>query len=119
MEKNSKLDMVINDLRNAATIIKGTADTLTEMFGNIVTEETVPAPPDPELTLTRVIATLAEMSRWGHTTEIRPILWKNAIAKLVGMMIGNIAFIISCAVEYFREKRCKHKKTKGTTNKME
>lgn len=111
--------MVINDLRNAATVIKVTADTLAEMFGNIVAEETAPAPLDPELTLTRVIATLAEMSRWGLTTEIRPILWKNVLAKLVGMMIGNIAFIINCAVEYFIEKRCKHKKTKETTNKIE
>jgi ABC-type transporter Mla subunit MlaD len=53
MGKLSELDMVIKDLRTAATTINDVADTLAEMFSTASADEAqdVAAPAEPVLTL--------------------------------------------------------------------
>ncbi len=85
MGKISKLDMVIKDLRNAATVIKDAADTLAEMFSGTAAEETAPASAEPELTLEQIRDTLAEKSLHGHTAEICSLLRKHGAVKLLSI----------------------------------
>ena len=83
MSKMSELEMVITDLRTAVTTIKEVADTLSEMFSGTTTEEAIPAESTP--TLEEVRAILADLSRKGHTTEIRSLLQKYGSEKLSGV----------------------------------
>lgn len=85
MGKISELELVIRDLRSAATTINDVADTLAEMFSTSSVKETTDAPAEPVLTLEQVRAVLADKSRQGHTAEIRSLLQKYGAAKLSGI----------------------------------
>ena len=82
MGKISELELVIRDLRSAATTINDVADTLAEMFSTSSVKKTTDAPAEPVLTLEQVRAVLADKSRQGHTAEIRSLLQKYGAAKL-------------------------------------
>ena len=85
MSKMKDMAMTIEELRSAAAAINDVADRLVQQFsGN--TEEPKPEPKkEPELKLEDVRAVLANMSRKGHTAEIRALLKKYGAAKLSGV----------------------------------
>ena len=84
MGKISELELVIEELRNAATAINDAADSLTEMFSTASADESKDnaTPAKPVLTLEQVRAVLAEKSRSGHTEEIRALLQKYGANRL-------------------------------------
>ena len=85
MSKVSELDMTIKELRDAAAAINDAADWLARQFSGDAEKE-APAPAkEPELKLEDVRAVLADMSRKGHTAEIRALLQKYGAAKLSGV----------------------------------
>lgn len=97
MSKFSELDMVIKDLRNAATAINDAADTLAEMFSTASADE-APAtatPAKPVLTLEQVRAVLADKSRMGFTAEIRALLQKYGATKLSGIDPANYRALLA------------------------
>lgn len=89
MSKMSDMAMTIEDLRNAAAAINDAADWLSRQFsGKAEGDEPAPAK-EPELKLEDVRAVLADMSRKGHTAEIRDLLQKYGAAKLSGIDPAN------------------------------
>lgn len=83
MGKLSELEMLISDLRNAATMISEAATTLLEMFGGAkAEEEAMPAEEKPQLTLEQVRAVLSDLSRKGFTADVRKLLKKHGAEKL-------------------------------------
>ncbi|NLM09171.1 MAG: DNA ligase [Clostridiales Family XIII bacterium] len=85
MSKMSDMAMTIEELRNAAAAINDAADWLSRQFSG-ESEEAEPAPAkEPELKLEDVRTVLADMSRKGHTSEIRALLQKYGAAKLSGV----------------------------------
>ena len=99
MGKFSELDMVIKDLRNAATAINDAADTLAEMFSTNSADEAPAAaiPAEPALTLEQVRAVLADKSRMGFTAEIRTLLQKYGATKLSGIDPANYKALLADA----------------------
>lgn len=97
MGKFSELDMVIKDLRNAATAINDVADTLAEMFITASADEApvVATPAEPVLTLEQVRAVLADKSRQGHTAAIRSLLQKYGASKLSGIDPANYKALLA------------------------
>jgi len=87
MGKLSELDMVIKDLRSAATAINDAADTLAEMFSTASAEEAqvAPVPAEPELTYEEVRAVLADKSSKGFKPQIKVLLEKYGAPKLSGI----------------------------------
>lgn len=80
--------MTIEELRSAAAAINDAANWLAQQFsGNA--DETVEQLKEPELKLEDVRAVLADMSRKGHTAEIRALLQKYGAAKLSGVDLAN------------------------------
>lgn len=89
MSKMSDMATTIEDLRNAAAAINDAADWLSRQFsGEDEVAEPAPAK-EPELKLEDVRAVLADMSRKGHTAEIRDLLQKYGAAKLSGIDPAN------------------------------
>lgn len=89
MSKMSDMAMTIEELRNAAAAINDAADWLSRQFSG-ESEETELAPvKELELKLEEVRAVLADMSRKGHTAEIRALLQKYGAAKLSGVDPAN------------------------------
>lgn len=89
MSKMSDMAMTIEDLRNAAAAINDAADWLSRQFsGEPADAEPAPAK-ELELKLEDVRAVLADMSRKGHTAEIRALLQKYGAAKLSGVDPAN------------------------------
>ena len=84
MGKISELELVIEELHNAATAINDAADSLTEMFSTASADESKDnaAPTESALTLEQVRAVLADKSRSGHTAEIRALLQKYGANRL-------------------------------------
>ena len=94
MSKMSDMAMTIKELRNAAAAINDAADWLSRQFSG-EPEETEPAPvKEPELKLEDVRAVLADMSRKGHTAEIRALLQKYGAAKLSGVDPANYSALL-------------------------
>lgn len=91
MSKMKDMAMTIEELRSAAAAINDVADWLTQQFsGNADEPKTEPKKePEPELKLEDVRAVLADMSRKGHTAEIRALLQKYGAAKLSGVDPAN------------------------------
>ncbi len=52
-------------------------------------------------------------------TEMQNMMLSVCFGTVVGMMIGNITFLISCAVDHFKEKCRKRKEAKENANKAE
>lgn len=89
MSKMSDMAMTIEELRTAAAAINDAADWLAKQFSS-ETEKDAPTPAkEPELKLEDVRAVLADMSRKGHTAEIRALLQKYGAAKLSGVDPAN------------------------------
>ena len=89
MSKVSELDMTIKELRDAAAAINDAADWLARQFSGDAEKE-APAPAkEPELKLEDVRAVWADMSRKGHTAEIRALLQKYGAATLSGVDPAN------------------------------
>ena len=94
MSKMSDMAMTIEELRNAAAAINDAIDWLSRQFSSEPTEpETAPAK-EPELKLEDVRAVLADMSRKGHTAEIRVLLQKYGTAKLSGIDPANYSALL-------------------------
>lgn len=85
MSKMKDMAMTIEDLRSAAAAINDVADWLTQQFSGNADEPKK----EPELKLEDVRAVLADMSRKGHTAEIRALLQKYGAAKLSGVDPAN------------------------------
>ena len=79
--------MTIEELRSAAAAINDVADWLTQQFSGNADEPK--ERPKKELKLEDVRAVLADMSRKGHTAEIRALLQKYGAAKLSGVDPAN------------------------------
>ena len=107
MSKMSDMAMTIEELRNAAAAINDAANWLAEMFSgagdadwlsrqfNDEAEAAEPAPTkELELKLEDVRAVLADMSRKGHTAEIRALLQKYGAAKLSGVDPANYSALL-------------------------
>ena len=89
MSKLSDMDMTIEELRNVAAAINDAADWLARQFsGEPEVHKEAPAP-EPGLKLEDVRTVLADMSRKGHTAEIRALLQKYGAAKLSGTDPAN------------------------------
>lgn len=94
MSKMIDMAMTIEDLRNAAAAINDAADWLSRQFsGEPVEAEPAPAK-EPELKLEDVRVVLADMSRKGHTAEIRALLQKYGAAKLSGVDPANYSALL-------------------------
>lgn len=94
MSKMSEMAMTIKELRNAAAAINDTADWLAKQFSTeSEAAEPVPAK-ETELKLEDVRAVLADMSRKGHTAEIRTLLQKYGAAKLSGIDPANYSALL-------------------------
>ena len=94
MSKMGDMAMTIEELRNAAAAINDAADWLSRQFsGGPAVAEPVPAK-EPELKLEDVRAVLADMSRKGHTAEIRVLLQKYGAAKLSGVDPANYSALL-------------------------
>jgi hypothetical protein len=87
MSKMSEMDLTIEELRDAAAAINSAADWLAGQFSGTQDQE-VPKK-EPELKLEDVRAVLADMSRKGHTAEIRDLLKKYGAEKLSGVDQAN------------------------------
>ena len=81
MGKMSDMAAAIEELRNAAAVIKEAADWLAGQF----TAEPEKQEKALELKLEDVRAVLADLSRKGHTDEIRALLQKYGASKLSGI----------------------------------
>ena len=79
MSKMADMAATIEELRNAAAAINDAANWLAQQFGDELTQT------EPELKLEDVRAVLADISRKGHTAEIRDLLRKYGADKLSGV----------------------------------
>ncbi len=93
MGKLSELEMAIADLRNVAATINDVANTLAELFSSSTAEE-APAP-ESTITLEQVRAVLADISRSGHTAEVRALLQKYGAAKLSAVDPANYKALLA------------------------
>ena len=99
MGRISELELAIKDLRSAAATINEVANTLAEMFSTASADEAPAAttPAEPQLTLEKVRAVLADKSRMGFTAEIRALLQKYGAAKLSGIDPANYKALVADA----------------------
>lgn len=91
MSKMNDLSATIAELRSAAAAVNEAAEWLARQFsGNDGAETEAPAQAkEPELRLEDVRAVLADMSRKGHTAQIRDLLIKYGAPKLSGIDPAN------------------------------
>lgn len=91
MSKMNDLSATIAELRSAAVAVNEAAEWLARQFsGNDGAEAESPAQAkEPELRLEDVRAVLADMSRKGHTAQIRDLLIKYGAPKLSGINPAN------------------------------
>jgi len=94
MSKMSDIAMTIEELRNAAAAINDAADWLSRQFSGELSEAEPAPAKEPELKLEDVRAVLADMSRKGHTAEIRALLQKYGAAKLSGVDPANYGALL-------------------------
>lgn len=94
MSKMGDMAMTIEELRNAAAAINDAADWLSRQFSDEpAVAEPAPAK-EPELKLEDVRTVLADMSRKGHTAEIRALLQKYGAVKLSGVDPANYSALL-------------------------
>ena len=79
MSRTNEMSQVIEELRTCASGLNSIANWLFEAF---CTEEAPEEPAKPQHTLESVRAILADVSRAGHTAEVRELLKKYGAAKL-------------------------------------
>lgn len=101
MSKMKDMAMTIEDLRSAAAAINDVADWLTQQFSGNADEPKEQPKKKPELKLEDVRAVLADMSRKGHTAEIRALLQKYGAAKLSGVDPANYKALVPIPAQTF------------------
>lgn len=89
MSKMSDMAMTIEELRTAAASINEAANWLAQQFSGDAEETKAEPKPEPQLKLEDVRAVLADISRKGHTAEIRALLQKYGAPKLSGIDPAN------------------------------
>ena len=94
MSKMGDMAMTIEELRNAAAAINDAADWLSRQFRGEPSDGGPTPAKEPELKLEDVRAVLADMSRKGHTAEIRVLLQKYGAAKLSGVDPANYSALL-------------------------
>ena len=83
MGQMKKMKAVIDDLHSCSEQLSDIAAELEAMFSTAPEEVTVPAKtPKPELKLEDVRAVLADISRAGHTAEVRALIEKYRLSKV-------------------------------------
>lgn len=83
MGQMKKMKAVIDDLHSCSEQLSDIAAELEAMFSTAPEEVTVPAKtPKPELKLEDVRAVLADISRAGHTAEVRALIEKYGADRL-------------------------------------
>ena len=82
MGKLSDMSTAIEELRSAAAAINDVADWITQQFSGNDDEPKAEPKKEPVLKLEDVRAVLADLSRRGHTAEIRALLKSYGAAKL-------------------------------------
>lgn len=83
MGQMKKMKAVIDDLHSCSEQLSDIAAELEAMFSTAPEEVTVPAAtPKPELKLEDVRAVLADISRAGHTAEVRALIEKYGADRL-------------------------------------
>ena len=93
MSKISELEIVLSELRTAATAINSVASSLEKMFSTDT--PTNPKEETPIPTLEEVRAILADASRNGHTAEIRLLLNKYGASKLSEVDSANYTALLA------------------------
>ena len=100
MGKFNEVEMVISDLRSAATAITEAANALQEMFSTAKTENSpAPAPEKPKLSLEQVRAVLSDLSRKGYTADVRKLLIKHGADKLSQVEPSHYEALLAEATE--------------------
>lgn len=97
MGKMSDMAVMIEELRNAAAVVKEAADWLAGQFTAELEKQEKTSEPKRELKLEDVRAVLADLSRKGHTDEIRALLQKYGASKLSGVEPKNYEALLSDA----------------------
>ena len=92
MSKLSALNECIRDLRDCAENLNLIANWLFETFS---ADEAPPEPAKPKYTLESVRAILAEVSRAGHTAEIRELLQKHGASRLSEIDPGRYEALVA------------------------
>lgn len=94
MSAIKEMAATVEELRTCAATLNDVADWLTQIFSG----EATPAAevkPEPVLKLEDVRAVLADMSRKGHTAEIRALLQKYGNSKLSGVDPANYKALLA------------------------
>lgn len=85
---NEELIATIRDIKSATSYIEAVVDQVVAALAGQPAPEPMQEP-EPQLKLEDVRAVLADMSRKGHTAEIRELLGKYGAAKLSGVDSAN------------------------------
>ena len=94
MSRLGELSDCIRDLRDCAENLNQIANWLFETFS---ADEAPAEPAKPKYTLESVRAILAEVSRAGHTAEIRELLQKHGASKLSDVDPAHYAALVADA----------------------
>ena len=92
MSRLGELSDCIRDLRDCAENLNQIANRLFETFS---ADEAPPEPEKPKYTLESVRAILAEVSRAGHTAEIRELLQKHGASRLSEIDPGRYEALVA------------------------
>ena len=92
MSRLGELSDCIRDLRDCAENLNQIANWLFETFS---ADEASPEPAKPQYTLESVRAILAEVSRAGHTAEIRELLQKHGASRLSEIDPGRYEALVA------------------------
>ena len=92
MTRLAELSDCIRDLRVCAENLNQIANWLFETFS---ADEAPPEPEKPKYTLESVRAILAEVSRAGHTAEIRELLQKHGASRLSEIDPGHYEALVA------------------------
>lgn len=94
MSRLGELSDCIKDLRDCAGTLNKIADWL---FETCCTDTAPAEPPKPKYTLESVRTILAELSRAGHTAEVRDLLQKHGASRLSEIQPENYEALVSDA----------------------
>lgn len=92
---NEELIAAIRDIKSATRYVDAVVDQVVEALGGHAAPAAQEQPaPQPELKLEDVRAVLADMSRKGHTAQIRELLGKYGAAKLSAVDPANYGALL-------------------------
>ena len=93
MSKMSELDDAIKELRRCGETLIGISETLRELFST-PEENSVEETPAP-VTFVQLRSRLSEISRAGHTREIKELLSKHGAEKLSDLAEADYAAVLA------------------------